>query len=377
MNKQIRILHLIETKGPGGAETVYIQIIKGMAERGYRSFPCITGPGWVESTLKELGFYPTIISTKGSFDFKFLSSLVQFIKDKKIDLIHSHLLGANLYASLAGIITRKPVISTFHGIVDIGRNQGTLNFLKGKIISFGSSKIVCVSKSLQKKLVSEGWAQRNKTKVIYNGVDLKKFSRNRKNINKCSLGFKEADILIGTIGNIRPTKGHRYFIESAALVRKKFPNIKYLIVGHASDEDQKKLFTVIESLNLKNTVYFWGFQKDVTNILANLDVFVVPSTSEGFSIATIEAMAMEIPVIATRCGGPQEIITNGKNGLLVPPANSKALANAIIHILSTPELSSKFIQEGKKTAQRFSLDAMLSKYDSLYKKTSRIKSQSK
>jgi len=368
MNKQIRILHFIETKGPGGAETVYIQVIKGMAERGYKPFPCVTGPGWVESTLKELGFYPTIISTNRSFDFKFLSSLIQFIKNKRINLIHSHLLGANLYASLAGIITRKPVVSTFHGIVDIGRNQGTLNFLKGKIISFGSSKIVCVSKFLQKKLTSEGWAQKDKMEVIYNGVDLEKFSRNRKNINKCSLGFKETDILIGIIGNIRPTKGHKYFIESAALVRKKFPNVKYLIVGHASGEDQRKFFTMIESFSLKTTVYFWGFQKDVTNILANLNVFVVPSTSEGFSIATIEAMAMEVPVVATRCGGPEEIITNGKNGLLVTPADSKALANAIIRILSTPELASKFIQEGKKTAQRFSLDAMLSKYDSLYKK---------
>ena len=89
MNKQIRILHFIETKGPGGAETVYIQVIKGMAERGYKPFPCVTGPGWVESTLKELGFYPTIISTNRSFDFKCLSSLIQFIKNKRINQMKS------------------------------------------------------------------------------------------------------------------------------------------------------------------------------------------------------------------------------------------------------------------------------------------------
>ncbi len=368
------MFHIIETKGPGGAETVYLQLVSGMAQRGYQPVPCVTGEGWAEQRLRKAGYKPLVLPTNGSADIKFLLKLISWIIKKRIDLIHSHLLGSNLYASLVGLITRKPVISTFHGTVDTGSHQGFLLGLKGKIISAGSSKIICVSNSLRDELTRDGWLRKHSVDVIYNGIDLKSYDCYNSKRSKKSLGFEESDILLGIIGNVRPAKGHRYFIESAPIVREKFSNVKYLIVGHAFAEDKRRLLELCRSLYVQDVVQFSGFRTDVADILANLDLFIVASTSEGFSIATIEALAMGVPVVATRCGGPEEILTDGKDGLLVPPRDPKALAHAIIRILSNKELSTSLAKQGKKTAQRFSLSIMIDNYERLYRQLLRSKS---
>lgn len=362
------ILHLIETKGPGGAETVYLHLVQWMAARGYKCVAGITGPGWVKEQLENHGITPVLLPTDGSFDLRFLSSIITCIKSHKIDLVHSHLLGANVYACMAGILTGRKVISTFHGSKDMGNRRNVIHALKGRIVGRGSSRVVAVSDTLKKELCAGNWLRPEKVEVIYNGIDICKFQGNNPGEYRAALGFGRDDVLVGMIGNIRQTKGHDYFIKSATAVKQRFPGVKYLIVGHASDEDRERLAKLAGELGLENTVHFLGFRQDAHKILSCLDVFVLASTSEGFSIATVEALAAGIPVVCTRSGGPEEIITHEKDGLLVPVRDANALAEAVCRLLTDKELASRLVGEGLKTAERFSLDRMLDNYEALYTK---------
>ncbi|MEW5948590.1 MAG: glycosyltransferase family 4 protein [Thermodesulfobacteriota bacterium] len=359
---------MIETKGPGGAETVFLQLVQGMAARGYGCVAAVTGPGWVKEQLENKGIVPVLLPTDGSFDLRFLSSIITCIKGHKIDLVHSHLLGANVYACLAGMLTGRKVISTFHGSKDMGDRRSVIHTLKGKIVGRGSSRVVAVSDTLKRELCAGNWLRPKKVEVIYNGIDIKKFRTDNAKDYRTSIGFAKDELLIGMIGNIRQTKGHDYFIKSAAIVKERFPGVKYLIVGHASDEDHERLVRLAGELGLENTVHFLGFRQDAHKILSCLDVFVLASTSEGFSIATVEALAAGIPVVCTRSGGPEEIITHEKDGLLVPIRDAGALTEAVCRLLADKELASRLVGEGLKTAERFSLDRMLDNYEALYAK---------
>lgn len=363
-----RILHLIETRGPGGAETVFLQLANGMAKKGHHCIAGITGPGWVKEQLDVNGMTSILLPTHGPYDMAFLSSLIKYIRKNKIDIIHSHLFGANVYASFVGMLTGVKVISTFHGATNIWNGNRLLHKMKGRIISKGSSFIVFVSNSLKEEICRDGWLDQSKNRVIYNGVDLEKYHHGGSKDHRTALGYNKGDLIIGMIGNIRKTKGHDYFIKSVAIVKERVPTINCLIAGHVSNEDHERLMRLVREFALEGTVHFLGFRQDADAILSCLDVFILASTSEGFSIATVEALASGIPVVCTRSGGPEEIVTHGKDALLIPIRDEHALADAVCRLLSDKELTSRLAQEGLKTAQQFSLDRMLDNYEALYRK---------
>ncbi len=363
-----RVMHIIETTGPGGAESIFLAIVKGMVKKGYQSFPCIAGPGWVYNNLTELGMSPEIVRSDKKFDIAYLMRLISFARMNNIDLIHSHLLGSNFYASLAGKILGIPVLATFHGAVDKGAHQGRFIALKMFLIALCSARVITVSHILKKELCRNKLLFAKKWVVVHNGIDLAKFKGNYTSIRKKkkALGFREDHVVIGTIGNIRPAKGYKYLMESASLVRKDFANVKYLIVGEGKQEDMKGLVSLVQRLGLKDIVTFLGFRTDIAEILGSFDLFIIPSISEGFSMATVEALAAGVPVVATRSGGPEEIITHEKDGLLVPHRDPQALYNATVRLLKDKDLAASLSSNGKETANKFSLSHMLDNYENIY-----------
>ena len=110
-----RILHVIDTTGPGGAETVFVDLADRLREKGYDTIVLLRGPGWVQDELRRRELKPILLDAKGSFNWRYLLSLVRLVKDERIDLIQSHLLGSNVYCAVTGWITQKPVVATFHG----------------------------------------------------------------------------------------------------------------------------------------------------------------------------------------------------------------------------------------------------------------------
>ena len=329
------ILHTIDTTGPGGAETVFIDLATRLPKDKYRSVVVIRGKGWVYDEFCRRGISPVLLDAKGSFNWRYLLGLRKIIKSEAVDLIQSHLLGSNVYCSLVGLLTGRPVVTTFHGAVDVGKNERFMAFKFG-LINMGASKIVAVSESLRDEIISRTPLKADKTNVIYNGIDSAEFERQKSDDLRQRFGWGEQDIIVGSLGNIRPAKAYDVLLRAAAMLENQKHTCRFVIAGQGESKGKpsrlyKELLELRESLNLQDHVKFIGFVDDPADFLSKVDLFLLSSSSEGFSISTIQAMASSLPVIATRSGGPEEIVTHQEDGWLVEKDNPAAIAEAISH----------------------------------------------
>lgn len=360
------ILHIIDTTGPGGAETVFIQLADMLRTRGWRSLVVIRGPGWVQEELERRGLRPIIIPSRGSFAFKFLKSLIRLIKKEKVDVIQSHLLGSNVYSAIAGLFTRVPVVATYHGMVDVDPNE-RFRWLKHKAMEKGIQRYVAVSQRLLQNIQSRGLLDIQRSSVIYNGVDVSRYGRTDKKALRGDLQLNDDALFIGSLGNIRPAKDYPNLIAAGAMLIKALPTVHFVIAGHQKPSLMTQLDAQMQALGVSNHFHFLGFCQDCAEFLGQVDVFALSSSSEGFSIATIEAMATGLPVVVTQCGGPEEIVIPEENGLMVAPGDPHALSEALKRVISDNALAQQLAIAGRDTAKtRFSLEEMLTGYEKLY-----------
>ncbi|KZZ09846.1 hypothetical protein A3750_08470 [Oleiphilus sp. HI0079] len=325
------VLHVIDTTGPGGAETVFINLADGLRDKGFKSIALIRGKGWVFEELQRRNIETVILDCKGSFNVRFLKKLCTLIKKERVDIIQSHLLGSNIYCAMAGVLTRKPVFATFHGAVDVSKTERFLK-LKAWILNTGVTKFIAVSEGLLEEIRQSGLLNVDKSVVIYNGIDTSKYFKRDSEAIRSSLGLDENVILVGSLGNVRPAKAYDVLIESAALVVKDNPNYHFVIAGDTGKEPlMSELKQLMNQLKVSNNVHFIGFQDNSAEFLGQMDMFLLTSSSEGFSIATIEALATGLPVVATKCGGPEEILADEDDSLLTNNA-PQTIANKLLDL---------------------------------------------
>ncbi len=365
------ILHIIDTTGPGGAETVFIDLATGLPKDEYRAVVVIRGKGWVYEELCRRGVKPVLLDAKGSFNWRYLLALRAIINDENVDLIQSHLLGSNVYSALVGLLTGKPVITIFHGAVDVSKTERFMR-LKFGLINKGASRIVAVSESLYNEIANKTPVRVDKADIIYNGIDSMAFEREKSNNFRQRFGWSKQDIIIGSLGNIRTAKAYDVLLQAAALLDKQATPYRFIIAGQGERKGKpsrlyKELLDLREALNLQDHVKFVGFIDDPADFLSNVDLFLLSSSSEGFSISTIQAMAASLPVIATRSGGPEEIVTHQVDGWLVEKDSPAAIAEAINLLGNDPERCAQLSEQAKITVSKtFALSAMLGAYQKLY-----------
>jgi glycosyltransferase involved in cell wall biosynthesis len=364
------ILHVIETGGPGGAETVFTQLATHAWNRQIRSLAAIPDPGWVADTLIAAGLTPLAVAiarTRPALDFGLYANLVRLIREHDVDLVQSHALGMSVYACLAGLRTRTAVVCTLHGEVDLGR-QDRRRAIKLGILRLGASKIVLVSNHLRDQLLGDSRIPARLTAVVPNGVDFDLHSGGPDATLRAEFGIGRDAFLVGAIGNVRPPKAYDNLLRAAAIAVRRNPNLRFVVVGEGSGSLLEDLLRLRAGLGLQEIVHFAGFRPDATVPLRNFDAFVLASRSEGFSIATVQAMASGLPVVATKSGGPEEIVTDGEDGLLIPREDPDALAAAILRVAGDEALRRKLGKAARTTARaRFSLTKMLDSYEEIYR----------
>lgn len=360
------LLHLIDTRGPGGAETVFLNLLTAFDTDEYRSIPLVSGDSWIEGTLRSRGKAIETSDSRGSFNVGYLRAIVDSVRRHRVDLIQAHLLGPNVYASLAGILTGVPVVSIFHGTVDLAEDE-RFKGAKTWIVNRGSRSIVAVSHHLKKELERTTRLDPGRIRVIHNGVDLDGFGGSSTGSLRAELGLANDVVLVGSVGNIRPAKGYDDLVRAAAMLESDGPPIHFVVAGHPRKDLYAELLSLRASSGVEATVHFLGFREDASEVLAQSDIFLLPSTSEGFSISTIEAMATGVPVIATRSGGPEEIVEDGVDGVLVPSGDPAAMAAAVAALARDPVRRERFARAGRETVRRrFSLQAMVEAYRGVY-----------
>lgn len=363
----INILHVIDTRGPGGAESIYLGLIENLPKDKFRSFAVVSGTGYVLDKLRESKANVSIIQSKGSFNIKYLIKLMLLVRKYKIDIIQAHLFGSSVYCSLVGFICKIPVISTFHGFIDTG-SISRMSSIKFRIVSRWSTFIVFVSNSLKKRFVADFKFIEKKSLTIYNGINKKNFKIVMDKSIREKFDIKDGNILIGSVGNIRPAKGYEILLLAASKVLKKIPNCRFAIAGQGKGELVNKLKQQKADLGIDKKVHLIGFQENVSKFYSNIDIFVSSSYSEGFSLSTVEALAFKLPIVVTKSGGPEEIIENNKSGLIVQPNSPDLLADAIKNLILNHELREECIKGGKKVLPQFLFDKTVENYSKLYRR---------
>lgn len=364
-----RIVHLIDTGGPGGAETVFSTLVERLHGGAWDSVPVVPEPGWLEEHLEGSGFEPICLASRSSFDLEYLRRLVGLFRRLEADLVQTHLLGSSLYGGIAARICGIPVVSTFHGSVDIVANS-LRDTIKKHLVLRNSGRVVFVSESLRDRFVSGESSTFSRTEVIHNGIDPEIFARHGDGSFRREIGVEEGQFLIGAVGNLRPVKNYELFLCTAARIRREGAGeYRFVIVGEGHGRLRERLLALREDLGLRDVVRFVGFREDVPRILADLDLYLLTSSSEGFSLSLVQAMASGLPVVSTRCGGPEEIIADGVHGRLVDGDRPEDLAEAVLVLAEDPDTARSLGGAARRHAgEVFGVERMVEAYDALYRR---------
>lgn len=356
------ILHVIDTTGPGGAETVFIQLSKATRDIGIKTISLIRGPGWVKQELNKLGLDVRVKDCKGSFNFSYLFYLVQLIRSEKITLIQSHLLGSSVYASLAGIITRTPVIATFHGHVDISPNE-KFQILKFLFIKMGCKYVVAVSSQIKELLSSLSFIDiTKKLKVISNGIDHNYFKNQnrRENIDKVS------PIIFGCLGNVRNAKNYSLAIDFIEYLNNQKVPVKLIIAGDDTNSLASDLKKKLKNSKVKNKVDFVGFIDCVPKFLSETNIFLMTSSTEGHPLAITQALSCKIPILSTP-SGVEEILPSN-TAFICEKHTAQSLFHTFLKLFNLRHDKMEIrLQKGRDiVVSNYSLDSMYSEYFKLY-----------
>jgi glycosyltransferase involved in cell wall biosynthesis len=360
----IRILHVIDTGGPGGAETIFLHAAARLNRARFESVAVVGGEGWLAGQIRGHGLTLEVLPAKGRFNVRYLTALARLVRRHRIDVVLAHLYGSAVYASMAGALLSIPVISVLHGHSDMPAAE-RFSYLKAAIIRRGSRKVVFVSERLEEHLRPRLGLGADRCAVIPNGVDTEVFAPAPDRSLLAELGLPDGTALVGAIGNIRKPKAYDVLLRAARALLDRSQRFHLVIAGDCANALGEQLRGLSRELGIERQVTFLGLRPDVSRILNNLDVYVLSSKTEGFSIACIEAMACGVPVVATRSGGPEQIL-EGEAGLLVPTGDPESLASGIERVLSSKELATAMTQRAmQRVHERYSLATMLSRYETL------------
>jgi glycosyltransferase involved in cell wall biosynthesis len=360
-----RILHLIDTAGPGGAETILTHLASGLQAQGWVSRVLVPREDWLSRRLFDLSVDTRVIEHRGSASWRLLTSLVREIYNFKPDILHAHFLGSGVYGSLASnLSTRIPLVCTFHGTPDVNPRDASLR-LKSRILTRPRNRVVYVSHHLRRHLEPILGVPPHLGVVIHNGVP---FSDEEPEAARTMLsGLDPQARLIGAVGNIRPAKDYPNLLQAARRVRDVRPQVQFAILGGGQGELFEGILRMKRELGLDDTVHFMGFQANAQSIMRSFEIFVSSSETEGLPLASVEAMGMGLPVVLTNCGGVPEVVEDGRSGLLVPTKNPDALAEGLLALLEDPAFAARLGNEARLRARsNFSLDSMLQGYTGLY-----------
>jgi len=350
----------------GGGQISLLALLKRLDRRLY--YPLVVCPsrGKFARVLRNNGIEVKIIEMKALKTINFLQIIktikdfILLLKEKKIDLVHANGLRAAIYSGLAARWQGVPFIWHVRVIEFGGWPE--------KLCAYLAERIIVNSEAVGEKF---NWLKNKSKKVvcIYNGVDLDEFHPGIKgdNIRKeFNLGNSP---LVGIVGGLIPWKGHRYFLEAAATVSRKFSEVKFLVVGEdfVGGRYRRQLEDLAFKLGLVDRIVFAGFRQDIPEILGSLEILVLTSLQEPFGRVLIEAMACAKPVVATNAGGVPEIVHDGETGLLVPMRDPEALARSIKLLLNNKEKAKEMGEKGRRRVEEnFTIEAHVKKVESLY-----------
>jgi glycosyltransferase involved in cell wall biosynthesis len=332
------VLHLSGSFGLAGAEQVIVNLARHADTSQWRPVvACLLDPRCEDSpmlrTLRQLGIETAGFHLRSRFDPRGIRLVRDFLKQRQVSVLHCHGYKPDGYGWLAA--RRLPVarISTLHGWLRTDLNMRIYEALDRWVFLRGFHRVIAVSERLRNEALHAGHGG-NRVLLVPNGLDLSRFPL-RRGRTAGPLPLDPQDEIIGTVARVCREKGHRHLLLAATHVLRERPRARFVFVGGGAEEPNIRQRAA--ELGVAHRVLFAGLRSDVPQVLPQFDAFVLPSLTEGLPIALLEAMAVGVPVVATSVGDVPRLVKDGETGLLVPPADSATLADAILRVLADPQ----------------------------------------
>ncbi|MDH3603178.1 MAG: glycosyltransferase family 4 protein [Candidatus Tectomicrobia bacterium] len=283
--------------------------------------------------------------------------LGRYLQRQQVDILHMHAPHAHTIGLLACVLAPRvrQVVSRRVDFAPI-RNR----FSRWK---YGRPQVqyLTVSNAVRQVMLGSGIPDAQ-VQTIHSGIDLKRCEH----VPDASPLFSPGTRVIGTVGHLAGHKGHRYLLDAMQLILQEEPSVGLAIAG--TGDLREELEAQAEALGITQQVCFTGFRHDILSFIRDLEIFVFPSNLEGLGTSVLDAMALGKPVVATQAGGIPEMVQDGVTGLLVPPRDPKALAQAILQLLRQPTLSTRFGEAGaQRVKEHFTAERMASQTMQVYR----------
>jgi glycosyltransferase involved in cell wall biosynthesis len=369
------IVHFVEGDTLGGCEEVVKMLLWGLDRRRWRPILFHQGGPRMAGIIRELSRGGIMCRNVPPIDrrnaAKGLWTFVRELRNAKAVFFHAHLswaLGCR-YELIAAKLARVPaIVATSHlcSMLPDTRISRWKRHLQSGVVG----RYIAVSDHVKKNLRAELHLDESKVTVVRNGIQVRRFGQVTDTSLRATLTHGERPIVL-TPARLHAQKGMTFLLQAAALI----PEATFVIAGDGPE--RRALEDSANKLNIGERVRFLGHRQDIPDLLANCDLFVLPSIDEGLPLSVLEAMAASKPVIATCIGGTNEAVIDGVTGLLVPPRNPSALAAAINKLLYDPSLAARLGEAGKARAiSEFSSEAMIrgvtGVYDEIITSRSRV-----
>jgi glycosyltransferase involved in cell wall biosynthesis len=365
-NETLGVLYLLETGGPGGAERMLVDLAGNIGPE-WQATVGVMKAGWLRSQATAAGIRCVMIDRHGLGDLGVLEYLVDTIDRHEIAVIHAHEFYMSAIGALVSRMTGIPLVVTIHGksyYPDRRRRR-----VACRMMAASAAAVVTVSEDLRRFFCATTRTPLDRVRVVYNGIDVRGSGEAGRRPGELldAAGIPRPARIVGAVGSLYTVKGHLDLIRATPAILKQHPTTHVLILGRGPQHDA--LVAEATRLGIRERIHLPGHRDDVKDWLAAMDVFTMPSLSEGLPLSLLEAMAAGLPPVVTEVGGMAEVVRDGETGFLVQPGNVTALADRISFLLGNPSLAAKMGTAARdRIRDRFTADRMAAEYRDVYRR---------
>ena len=364
--QKLRILFLVLEMDLGGLQRIVNLLIRMMDQDVFEPYlVCLDRGGiFYEQAASACAGSFILERRPGPFDKNLFVRLLTMLREKRIDIIHSHN-GCSSYAALAGRLAGvKGIIHTDHGRLVPDKKTA---ILEDRLSSYLMNRFIGVSTELTEYLRSTVKISNKKLLTIINGVNNQAFrprSIAERNTLKSRLGFNENDRIVGTVCRLDPIKNLAFMISCMPAIIRRVPTAKLVIVGEGPIKIS--LIQQADALGISSSVQFLGLRRDTENLMPVFDVYACTSLSEGTSMTILEAMSCGLPIVASAVGGNVRLVDDA-NGFLFPQSDTERFIDAIVKLFRDETVRLVMGKRSRERVERdFSLEQMVKEYERLY-----------
>ena len=363
---RVHVLFMIDQLcEPGGAERVMLQTIGLLPKDQFR---CSLITFKIDSKLELFSRLPCpcqVFPMRRTYDWRAVRiarSIREFIRDEKVNIVHTFHETSDLWGGFISRMSNGPALVSSRR--DMGILRAPKHDLGYRFMNSRFDMVLTVSEEVRRFTIAKDNISPEKVTTLYNGLDTQKIHAvNGDRSYRQLIGVGEEVPLFISVGHIRPIKGIDVLVEAAGVVVREFPKAVFLVLGRNSRTDHfRRIEERISQLGIQNNIRFPGESNHVLSALRAADIFLLPSRSEGFSNALIEAMACGLPCVATRVGGNAEAVEEGRSGFLVESEDAKAMADRILRLLRDPTRAKEMGAAGRRIVEeKFTAEVMIQK----------------